>query len=262
MRPKRTVKKKDASDYTERMRQATLEFAKRNEKISKQLEDLKAQHGSSIIEECIVRPAAVGARILQTDEILEWDADVSPLKQGFLFAYGCTNLDTGLKLLTWNHPESTLLLGIDLTKPKEVILEEIAQLLDIHLPRKSGRNAWLNKYKEYLEVWESWENAGQHYWVADVSRKLKRPKSTVRSQWQRAYELIHRRKYDPDEYKPEAQQKAFELCAKCKDATKCFRVVNGTMEQVFCREYLRLAGKEKSLREYLIDNPDLYSLEE
>jgi len=124
--------------------------------------------------------------------------------------------------------------------------------------RKKERLKWLPIYKELLEVWDLYSEAGQQPWqktFPQISRKVGRPLSTVKDQWYMAYEKIYGEKYKPEtKYSTEEKRgDADKLCASCPHGAKCYRGNDWHP----CRDYLAIAGKEKNLEvEEYKDNID------
>jgi len=150
--------------------------------------------------------------------------------------------------------ENILILSIDLTRSKEAILEEVADLITAAKSErgtKETRLKWLSIVDELLKVWDAWDGYGQRRCFHLVARKLKVPESTVKARWRLAYQLINGKEYS----KEQAAASADELCAKCKDQGKCYRVVNGVMDFYPCTAYLKLTG-ESCTRERLLENFD------
>lgn len=148
--------------------------------------------------------------------------------------------------------ENTLIVSIDLTRSKEAILQEVADLVTKGKGEtKETRLKWLSIVNELLAVWDAWAGYGQRRCFHLVARKLKVPESTVKARWRLAYHLINGQEYT----KEAAAASADELCAKCADQGKCYRVVNGTMDFYPCSAYLKLTG-ESYTREGLFENFD------
>ncbi len=168
-------------------------------------------------------------------------------------------------------PPRTVLLAFDPEKPKKMIMAEIEELVDkeIELYRKSNvtwvfdengrvvgreaaprrRNKWLGMVDELLQVWDLYQKAGQRpgsMTFRDISRQVKRPLSTVKDQWYKAYREIYGEAYVRDlKYTTEEKKEtADELCAKCPHEAKC---IWASGEWVPCADYLAIAGKEKRM---------------
>jgi len=172
--------------------------------------------------------------------------------------YLCRNAREIFSELTNGQPSKYLLVGIDLSRTKEVIREEVAELVKQHqdktglgledIPQK--RFKWLPIVDDLLEVWDLHDRAGQQPWQKTfkrISEKVKRPVSTVKSQWHQAYEKIKGKPYDPNsKYTTEKKRrKADELCSKCPHGALCYKKSG---EWIPCQEYLQIAGREKSLK--------------
>lgn len=160
--------------------------------------------------------------------------------------------------LTNGRPAVHLLMGIDLTRNKGVILQEVEKLiaeyqmkLGIHeMPEK--RLKWLSIVDELLEIWDAWAGYGQRRCLSLIARKKKMPESTVKARWRLAYRLINGEEYS----KEVAAESADELCVKCNDQKKCYRInKKGSMDHFPCSEYLKLTGKSYA-REKLLENFD------
>jgi len=109
--------------------------------------------------------------------------------------------------LTDERPTKHLLIGIDLTRTKEAILAEVADLVTLYqtrtgvTERRKERLKWLPIVDELLEVWDLYEKAGQQLWKTtfnQISKKVNRPLSTVKDQWYAAYEKIYGKPYSPE----------------------------------------------------------------
>ena len=167
--------------------------------------------------------------------------------------------------LTNRNPFSHLLLGIDLTRSKEVIIEEVREIITDYQAKlgvnelKKARLKWLPKVDELLEVWDLYDQAGQKPTVMTfkiISKKVGRPLSTVKSQWYKAYEMIFGEVYDPEiKYTTEEKKtEATKLCAECPHDAKCYR--RGDWSP--CADYLRIAGKERKTPNNLEFKDEIY----
>jgi len=154
------------------------------------------------------------------------------------------------------RPAVHLLMGIDLTRNKGVILEEVEKLIEeyqtklgVHeLPEK--RFKWLPNVDELLGIWDAWAGYGQRRCMSLIAKKMNLPESTVKARWRMAYRLINGHKYS----KEVAAVSSDELCAKCRDQGKCYRTnKKGSMDFFPCSEYLKLTGKRYT-REKLVEN--------
>lgn len=140
-----------------------------------------------------------------------------------------------------------LFLAVNLNRPKEDILNEIARLLDIHLIKKKTRLSWIRKSKVYFQVWGEYVKIGgrparQSFNI--IAKKLKISTNTVKSRWRSAYKLITGKPYNPKAAKKQAKCEALELCAKCNNSAQCYKEIAGTLDWIPCAEYLKLTGKE------------------
>jgi hypothetical protein len=173
--------------------------------------------------------------------------------------YLCRNARKIFSELTNGQPSKYLLVGIDLSRTKEVIRDEVAELVKQHqdkiglgledIPQK--RFKWLPIVDDLLEVWDLYHQAGKQPWqktFRQISQKVKRPLSTVKSQWCQAYEKINGKPYDPEsKYTTEEKRRdADQLCSECPHDAVCYKKKNG--EWIPCPEYLKIAGREKSLK--------------
>jgi len=164
--------------------------------------------------------------------------------------------------LTNGRPAVHLLMGIDLTRNKGVILGEVEQLITEY-QRKIGvheipekRFKWLSSVDALLEVWDQYVEAGQRPskdTFRQISRKVNRPLSTVRDQWHEAYRQIFREPYNPEaKYATEEKRgEADQLCSKCPHGAKCYQGADWFP----CSDYLRISGKERKPKtiEYMDD---------
>jgi hypothetical protein len=128
-------------------------------------------------------------------------------------------------------------------------LNDELQRLDVEHGGKEKRLKWLSIYKEVLEVWDLYEHAGQQPWkrsFQQISKKVGRPLSTVKDQWNKAYEKIYGKIYKPEtKYTTEEKRgDADKLCASCPYGAKCYR----RGDWYPCRDYLAIAGKEKNVK--------------
>lgn len=162
--------------------------------------------------------------------------------------------------LTSAQPMKHLLVGIDLSRTKEVILAEVAEQVTRHQDRTGlglkntpqKRFKWLSIVAELLQIWDAWAGYGQRRCLSLIAKKMKMPESTVRARWRLAYRLIKGHEYS----KEVAAASADELCARCKDQGKCYRTnKKGSMDFFPCAEYLKLTGKSCT-REKLLENFD------
>lgn len=158
------------------------------------------------------------------------------------------------ELIPTNMPDETLIVSIDLTRPTETILAEINEILSKNKARlakerpEKHRLKWLSVVDELLEVWDIYDRAGQQPWqktFRQISRKVKRPLSTVKDQWKKAYKKINGKPYEPEsKYTTEEKSgDADEFCSKCPHDAVCYKKSG---EWIPCQDYLRIAGKGKN----------------
>jgi len=186
--------------------------------------------------------------------------------------YLCRNAREIFTELTNGQPSKYLLVGIDLSRTKEVIRDEVAELVRQHQDKgglgleniQPKRFKWLPIVNDLLEVWDLYNQAGQQPWQKTfprISKKVGRPLSTVKDQWRQAYAKIYGKSYDPESKyaTEEKRQAAAVVCQNCPHLTpegaKCQR--GG--EFYPCAEYLKIAGKEKSLNTIDYMDDILYS---
>jgi hypothetical protein len=166
--------------------------------------------------------------------------------------------------LTDGRPAVHLLMGIDLTRSKDVIMAEVERLVTEHQTkmgkneRPKGRLRWLSIVDEILAVWDA---ANSYERVRDfraVARKLNMEYSTVQKRWNLAYKLIYGREYSADEAKETMRDSAFDLCAHCppEKAKHCYVEIDGRMEFRPCEEFKKLYGTDY-LREKILENSDV-----
>jgi hypothetical protein len=175
------------------------------------------------------------------------------LKKKIIDLY-CRDAKRVFEELTNRNPFSHLLIGVDLTRNKDVILAEVGKLIT-HYQNilgideiKKPRLRWLPKADELLEVWDLYDKAGRQpakRTFRQIAKKVGRPLSTVRSQWLSAYEKIEGKPYD---YDPESRYTTKEkkaladtLCAKCPHGAKCYH----KDDRYPCADYLKIAGVDK-----------------
>jgi hypothetical protein len=205
------------------------------------------------------------------DQLMGKGFDLQALSRDELTAkfldYLCAEARRIFDEMTAGRPLKHLLVGIDLTRSKEVIMAEVAELLTLHKLRTGvsempkARLKYLPMVPELLAVWDAWAEYGQRRCFHLIARKLKIPESTVKLRWRRAYQEIHGQDYT----KETAAKSADKLCASCKDQGKCYKIINGTMERLPCAAYLKLTGKSYQ-REKLVENfeamADQYAFED
>ncbi len=165
-----------------------------------------------------------------------------------------------IKTLLYNRPSKKVLVAIDTNRSVEDIISDVKRIVVsekrgrfIGEKRIQTRKKWLPKLDQLLEVWDLYSLAGQHpaaMTFKEISRKVRRPLSTVKSQWYLAYEKIMGEKYDPASKFATEQKRASadELCATCKYVTEgkdpaCYR--GG--DWFPCHEYLKIAGRERKI---------------
>ena len=240
---KETIRPKDK---TRKLRDATLELMRRNDKVRECFEKIVSEKKSEIprelLETALVPNAVAGFRFC--------NGKTDPGRMYYHPREGC-DLEKVLTLLHGNKPNDTLIVGVDLTRPKDSILAEISSLLDMQLNRTGHREKWLPIVDELLQVWDLYEAAGKTPAIQsfrNISRKLGRPLSTVKDQWYAAYEKIYRKRYDPDskfateETKRLAEEKVCRTCPHLKGkSAPCQK-----NEFVPCAEYIRIAGRERN----------------
>ena len=189
---------------------------------------------------------------------------IDELKKKVIEMY-CRDAKQVFEKLTNRNPFSHLLIGVDLTRSKDVILAEVHKLLT-HYQNilgldeiKKTRLKWLRLTDELLEVWDLYDQAGQKPGVITfkiISNKIGKPLSTVKSQWYMAYEKIFGRVYDPEiKYSTEEKKTdATKLCVKCPHDAKCYRKVDWYP----CVDYLKIAGKEKQIPKHFEFKDEIY----
>jgi len=173
--------------------------------------------------------------------------------------YFCQNARPIFSELTNNKPSKHLLVGIDLTRNKETILAEIAELVTLHQLRtgikenKKERLKWLPIVDEIIEVWDLYQQAGKQparVTFKDTARITKRPLSTVKDQWRKAYEMIYGIPYEPElKYATEEKRADGEklVCVQCPHLTTKGAKCQRDGEFYPCAEYLKIVGKEKKV---------------
>ena len=171
--------------------------------------------------------------------------------------YLCRNARNIFIEMTSGKPLTHMFVGIDLTRTKEAILAEVAEIVTLHKIRtgitetEKKRLKWLPVVNELLEVWDLWNQAGQKPWqrtMTAIAKRVGRPTSTVKAQWRMAYEMIYNKPYDPQtRYSTEESKERAEdiLCSKCPYDAKCYKK-NG--DWFPCADYRKIAGKERSFK--------------
>ncbi|MDX9788028.1 MAG: hypothetical protein RBT11_14685 [Desulfobacterales bacterium] len=168
----------------------------------------------------------------------------------------CMDSEKIIKNLMGDHPTKTLLVAIDTDRPMDAILSEVKALVAtekhgrfLNERRTFSRAKWLPKAEELLKVWDLYGQAGKTPGTVTfniISKIVKRPLSTVKSQWRSAYEKIYNVPYEPAQKfsTEEKKESATELCAKCPYGAKCYK----SGDWYPCADYLRIAGKERGLK--------------
>jgi hypothetical protein len=174
--------------------------------------------------------------------------------------------------LTNGEPSSYLLVGIDLKRSKDVIINEFENLPMVHnlsqikaLTTKmtEKRLKWLPDVDELCEVWDLYDRAGKQpakMTFKQIAKKVNRPLSTIKDQWRTTYEKIYHIPYNPESkyVSEEKRADATQLCAKCPHITPkgvpCYK--GG--EQYPCAEYLKIAGKERIVKQTEYNDNILY----
>ena len=140
-----------------------------------------------------------------------------------------------------------LLVSIDLERSTEAIMAEVRErVIGEKREISESRLKWLSKVDEFLKVWDLYIEAGQRPTkdtFRQISRKVKRPLSTVRDQWHEAYRRIYGESYNP-ESKYSTEEKRAEadlLCVKCPHGAKCYR----RADWFPCSDYMKISGKER-----------------
>ena len=233
-------------DKTRKLRDATLELMRRNDKVRECFEKIvnekKPEIPRELLETAMVPNAVAGFRFC--------NGTADPGRMYYHPREGC-DLEKVLTLLHGNKPNDTLIVGVDLTRPKDSILAEISSLLDMQLNRTGHREKWLPIVDELLQVWDMWAAYEKRRCFHLIAKRLSIPETTVKARWKRAYILIHRKPYT----KKTGKSSAIELCAKCKDQGKCYKTIDGVMDFYPCAAYLKLTGKSYT-REKLLENFD------
>ena len=246
-------KKFNPKDYSKNLREAQFEFLQRNKKVKNCFNETVIKFKNDIPEhiliKCLVPPAVRAFRYRSKNDFINHSVN---LDYDFDCALPLINEDyeSIIKYLTNTKPEETLILGIDLNKPKKVILAEVKEFVDRHKIADKSRDKWLTMKNEILEVWDLYKLAGKQsakLTFSQISRKVNRPLSTVKDQWRKAYELIYRTPYNPDmKYSSEEKKiEATDICKKCPHITSKKMPCYKGGEFYPCIEYLEVAGKER-----------------
>lgn len=180
--------------------------------------------------------------------------------------YLCRNAREIFSELTNGQPVKYLLVGIDLSRTKEVIRDEVAELVSQHQNRKGlgledirpKRFKWLPIVDDLLEVWDSWVASGEPARQAfpAIAKRLNVSESTVKARWHKAHVFIYGNPYETDSAKRRKQRedRALELlCLKCTNPV-CGNKHGG--EEIGCPAYVKMAGKNAS-RERTHENLDI-----
>ena len=240
---KKTIHPKEK---TKKLRDATLELMRRNDKVrecfQKIVSEKKSEIPRELLETALVPNAVVGFRF--------GTGKTDPGRMYYHPREGC-DLEKVMTLLYGNKPNDTLIVGVDLTRPKDSIMAEISSLLDMQMHRTGHREKWLAIIDELLQVWDLWAGYKKRRCFHLIANRLSMPESTVKARWKRAYMLIHRKPYT----KKAREASAIELCATCKDRGKCYKTIDGVMDFYPCAAYLKLTGKNYT-REKLLENFD------
>jgi hypothetical protein len=167
--------------------------------------------------------------------------------------YLCQNAREIFTELTNGQPSKHLLVGLDLSRTKEVILAEVADLVTQHQDRSGlgledipqKRFKWLSIVDDLLEVWDSWIASGEPARRAfpAIAKRLNIPESTVKARWHRAHVFIYGKPYetDPAKRRKQLEDKAMELlCLKCTDPV-CGNKHGA--DEIGCPAYVKMAGK-------------------
>ncbi len=156
--------------------------------------------------------------------------------------------------LTNGQPVWHMLLGVDMSRTKEAILAEVAELITQRQNRaglglediRQERLKWLSIVDELLAVWDVWAAYEQKQCFHLIARKMKKPESTIKARWRLAYRLIHGEEFT----KEKATDDAIQLCAKCAEQKKCYKIKDGEMEFHPCAAYVKWAGRDYSREKY------------
>lgn len=271
---------KKKGNQTEKLRSALYEFLKRNPEERRVFEEhdpsfrkwyLSCGHSEAEYEEifkaCMARPAAFVDLYINS---IAWVETLGKIKKGIypdrdeLNSLWMTQILKEAKLivrsLVRDEPDKTLLVSIDLTRSKDTIMAELKTCIDKAKANYLGKEPisrlkWLKKTKDILAVWDLWEKYGQKRCFRLISKDLNVRESTVKSRWRLAYKLIYHQEYDPVIARKQGKEKAYALCASCKDEKKCYKEIKGTMSFYPCPKYLKLAGMDYA-RECVHDNLD------
>ena len=269
-------KKKQESELDER-RRAKFELLKRNkgellkylEQFRPFLNDMTDRQFAWLIDFCHIQKAvdSVGwftdyEIIFKQDpqfkrEVQTWIRD-DP--KGSELSRRC--LRQGVRFLhNHPHPEHIWIVAVDLSRSKKSIMEGFESIIDLQQyklfrGKTKSRLKWLSIIDEILQVWDMWEGYGHKRCFHLIAKKLNIPESTVKSRWRSAYKLIYKKEYT----KEHAKDEAIQLCAKCKDEGKCYKLIKNVKTGVSemkmsepCAAYLKLAGPKYS-REKLFEN--------
>lgn len=148
--------------------------------------------------------------------------------------------------LIWDH---FINVRVNLALPKKIILAEVGNLLDRYQKKynfNTKKRINLSDTNEIYQVWDLYSQAEKtpaKLTFKNIASMTKRPLSTVKDQWRKAYEQIYGEKYHPDSkyVTEETQASAEELCASCPHNGKCYK--GGDWSP--CSDYLKIAHKEK-----------------
>jgi hypothetical protein len=276
-------KKLRPDEQTKEIGRAKWEFLKRNPEEYKEIEknisellNLGFDIDEEVMIECMQRPAASDATLMFLESwlkilhknlaiILESYEEKNKVYREQILKDATEILNRILYL----NPSECLLLVCDLTRSKKAIMGEVEAIVDKQLGQYKKekekvqssikRLKWLSNTDELLEVWDLYERAGQMPGVMSfkrIAKKVKRPVSTVKSQWRLAYEKIYGKAYDPGTKYANEETRALAdaFCAKCPYNGKCYR--NGDCYP--CAEYMKIAGKEKPEPKHLEFRDEIY----
>lgn len=154
-------------------------------------------------------------------------------------------------LIPTDLPAETLIVGIDLTRATDVIMAEFGEILSRNkaslakIPQSRPRPKWVSIYDDLLSVYDLWVRSPKPRCFSMIAEILRKPESTVRKQWRRAYELIHGKEFSREQRSTGRDGFCSERCkdAKKEQIAKCYRVINGNMKFTPCSEFVKLFGK-------------------
>lgn len=270
------TKKIDPKDQTSKLSEAKWEFLQRNPKLKKKYEDLQKtsemqalrdrlkisrDEWDQLTKDTMAFPSVTDAT---ADIFISWlkrwnllDANVNYDELQELWKSWILEdaKDIMKGLFRFGNPDEKVLVCIDVTRPVDTIFAELEKIIKEKKdrlargrPETQQRMKWLSIADELLQVWDLYEEAGQQpvkKTFKQISKKVDRPLSTVKSQWRKAYEMIFRELYSPDvKYATEDKKAVADaLCAKCQHAS-CYKTGDWTP----CQAYLRISGRERHLK--------------